>query len=201
MAGKGGGAWKVAYADFVTAMMAFFLVMWLVSQNAKVKDAVAKYFMDPVGFYQVGSNKNPGDSGAIFDYEGQGRVPGKNFQLAGRGRGSHTDRRQGEAETATVEQSLTKDPEAEEYWRTQALRQKDAATESEYVREKTLSVDQAATIQLAKQLETEFAAKVPEDLDPVYRELMTASMSYVDWRGVAQGLVQRAALTRKEESN
>ena len=34
MAGKGGGAWKVAYADFVTAMMAFFLVMWITEDKA-----------------------------------------------------------------------------------------------------------------------------------------------------------------------
>lgn len=47
MAGKGGGAWKVAYADFVTAMMAFFMVMWLVSQNIEVKNEVAQYFRDP----------------------------------------------------------------------------------------------------------------------------------------------------------
>lgn len=47
MAGKGGGAWKVAYADFVTAMMAFFMVMWLVGQNAKVKEAVSEHFNDP----------------------------------------------------------------------------------------------------------------------------------------------------------
>jgi len=49
MAGKGGGAWKVAYADFVTAMMAFFLVMWLVNQSKPVKEAVANYFEDPLG--------------------------------------------------------------------------------------------------------------------------------------------------------
>lgn len=47
MAGKGGGAWKVAYADFVTAMMAFFMVMWLVGQDAEKKEAVAEYFQDP----------------------------------------------------------------------------------------------------------------------------------------------------------
>ncbi|MGC4004324.1 MAG: flagellar motor protein MotB [Pirellulales bacterium] len=47
MAGKGGGAWKVAYADFVTAMMAFFLVMWLVASNDKAKKAVAEYFRSP----------------------------------------------------------------------------------------------------------------------------------------------------------
>ncbi len=39
-----GGAWKIAYADFVTAMMAFFLVMWLLSANEKTKAAIVKYF-------------------------------------------------------------------------------------------------------------------------------------------------------------
>jgi chemotaxis protein MotB len=47
MAGKGGGAWKVAYADFVTAMMAFFLVMWITAQSNAMKQAVAKYFEHP----------------------------------------------------------------------------------------------------------------------------------------------------------
>jgi chemotaxis protein MotB len=45
----GGGAWKVAYADFVTAMMAFFLVMWITSQNDDVKKAIGGYFQDPWG--------------------------------------------------------------------------------------------------------------------------------------------------------
>jgi chemotaxis protein MotB len=47
MAGKGGGAWKVAYADFVTAMMAFFLVMWIVAQSDQAKQAIANHFNDP----------------------------------------------------------------------------------------------------------------------------------------------------------
>ena len=47
MAGKGGGAWKVAYADFVTAMMAFFLVMWIVAQSEQMKEAIAHHFNDP----------------------------------------------------------------------------------------------------------------------------------------------------------
>ncbi len=46
MAG-GGGAWKVAYADFVTAMMAFFMVMWLTAQSPEVKKAIGGYFQDP----------------------------------------------------------------------------------------------------------------------------------------------------------
>ncbi len=46
---KGGGAWKVAYADFVTAMMAFFMVMWLVGQKPEVKEAIAEHFRSPTG--------------------------------------------------------------------------------------------------------------------------------------------------------
>jgi chemotaxis protein MotB len=46
--GHHGGAWKVAYADFVTAMMALFLVLWLVSQaDIKLKQAIANYFRSP----------------------------------------------------------------------------------------------------------------------------------------------------------
>ena len=46
-AGHHGGAWKVAFADFMTALMAFFLVMWLVSQSEEVKKNVADYFSTP----------------------------------------------------------------------------------------------------------------------------------------------------------
>ena len=47
--GHHGGAWKVAYADFVTAMMALFIVLWLMGSSEKVKKAVAGYFNDPRG--------------------------------------------------------------------------------------------------------------------------------------------------------
>ena len=43
-----GGAWKVAYADFVTAMMALFIVLWIIGQSKQVKQYVAEYFKDPV---------------------------------------------------------------------------------------------------------------------------------------------------------
>lgn len=48
--GHHGGAWKVALADFMTAMFALFLVMWLVNQSDTVKQAVQGYFQDPVGY-------------------------------------------------------------------------------------------------------------------------------------------------------
>lgn len=45
--GHHGGAWKVAYADFVTAMMALFLTLWLTAQDEKIKEAVERAFRNP----------------------------------------------------------------------------------------------------------------------------------------------------------
>jgi len=47
--GHHGGAWKVAYADFVTAMMSLFIVLWLMSASKPVQEAVGGYFRDPSG--------------------------------------------------------------------------------------------------------------------------------------------------------
>jgi chemotaxis protein MotB len=52
-----GGAWKVAYADFVTAMMALFIVLWLMNASQEVQHDIAGYFRDPKGFgTQTGSS-------------------------------------------------------------------------------------------------------------------------------------------------
>jgi chemotaxis protein MotB len=48
-AGHHGGAWKVAYADFVTAMMSLFMVLWLMNSSDRIRKAVAGYFNDPRG--------------------------------------------------------------------------------------------------------------------------------------------------------
>src|SRR5215467_9264233 len=62
--GHHGGAWKVAYADFVTAMMALFIVLWLMNSSKQIQVAVGGYFRDPtgmakkVGTNQVGSGEN-----------------------------------------------------------------------------------------------------------------------------------------------
>ena len=48
--GHHGGAWKVAYADFVTAMMAFFIVMWILASSEEVKQSVSEYFNSPADF-------------------------------------------------------------------------------------------------------------------------------------------------------
>lgn len=76
MAG-GGGAWKVAYADFVTAMMAFFLVMWIVAQNKAVKESVAQYFENPLGSQtDARATSLHGIEGASADAELEGTQAG-----------------------------------------------------------------------------------------------------------------------------
>src|SRR2546423_11673691 len=70
-----GGAWKVAYADFVTAMMALFMVLWISAQDPEIVIATSKYFQNPFhsamdatsGVMPFNSNKST---------QGQGREPG-----------------------------------------------------------------------------------------------------------------------------
>jgi chemotaxis protein MotB len=58
-AGHHGGAWKVAYADFVTAMMALFIVLWLMNSSKQLQIAVGGYFKDPTGTSKkVGTNQS-----------------------------------------------------------------------------------------------------------------------------------------------
>ena len=53
-----GGAWKLAYADFVTAMMAFFLVMWIIGLDFKTKNGLAEYFQNP-GAFKINFKSSP----------------------------------------------------------------------------------------------------------------------------------------------
>ena len=75
-----GGAWKVAYADFVTAMMAFFLVMWIVGQSSQTRDGIAEYFRDPGVFETTrGNGLLPGTTGEpreVPDAGEQGSITG-----------------------------------------------------------------------------------------------------------------------------
>ena len=58
--GHHGGSWKVAYADFVTAMMAFFMVMWILGMDDHTKQAIEGYFANPVGYKKgYGSGSSP----------------------------------------------------------------------------------------------------------------------------------------------
>jgi len=59
-AGHHGGAWKVAYADFVTAMMALFIVLWLLNSSKQIREAVGGYFKDPPGPRKWSAAGRPG---------------------------------------------------------------------------------------------------------------------------------------------
>jgi chemotaxis protein MotB len=72
--GSHGGAWKVAYADFVTAMMALFIVLWLMNTSKQVQEAIGGYFRDPMGtskYVGMGTSKVLGSS-----VGGEGLLPG-----------------------------------------------------------------------------------------------------------------------------
>jgi len=61
--GHHGGAWKIAYADFVTAMMAFFLLMWLLGSTSKAqKEGIAEYFQTPLHMVLMGPSMGQSDS-------------------------------------------------------------------------------------------------------------------------------------------
>ena len=149
MAG-GGGAWKVAYADFVTAMMAFFMVMWLVSQDQKVKESVAKYFVDPVGFSLSGSSSRPVDSAGLFESEFSGQVPGAKPRTSGKGRGSMSSRENLDNETSMVADSILEEPGKAQRWLEEAKKQLESAKNVPAVREGTISERDAAKVLLAQ---------------------------------------------------
>ncbi len=66
--GHHGGSWKVAYADFVTAMMAFFMVMWILGMDDHTKQAIEGYFSNPVGYKKgYGTGASPLSAGTTIN--------------------------------------------------------------------------------------------------------------------------------------
>lgn len=97
--GHHGGAWKVAYADFVTAMMAFFLVMWIMGMSADDREQVQGYFNDPMGFMKSVPKGAPNI----------GPTGGKSSPRESLTQGNATKaREEDEQQLKTVEQSVNK---------------------------------------------------------------------------------------------
>jgi chemotaxis protein MotB len=70
--GHHGGAWKIAYADFVTAMMAFFLLMWLLGSTTEGdKKGIADYFASPMKIALLASGSGAGDASHVVKGGGQ----------------------------------------------------------------------------------------------------------------------------------
>jgi chemotaxis protein MotB len=104
--GHHGGAWKVAYADMVTALMALFIVLWILSQSEEIIRAVAGYFRDPVGFTEGGR--------IVVSDTGE--------------RSGGADGDESQTDTDEAAQSATADA-ADEQWEEQAERIRDAVFE------------------------------------------------------------------------
>jgi chemotaxis protein MotB len=108
--GHHGGAWKVAYADFVTAMMALFIVLWIVGQAKPVREAVAAYFKDPTIFNgSAGVMKGgAGTTGAVSLSSGTPPPP-PSGQEGATGASSTSDRATLEATAARLREQIHHD--------------------------------------------------------------------------------------------
>ena len=113
--GAHGGAWKLAYADYVTAMMAFFLLMWLLaSTTPKQKRGLAEYFREPTKVSMSGGD-GTGDRTALIDGGGESIT-----REAGHGKKTDTRNKQKEQEQLQqlkmqLEQMINKDPQSKQF--------------------------------------------------------------------------------------
>ena len=186
MAGKGGGgAWKVAYADFVTAMMAFFLVMWICGQDQKVKTAVSYYFNDPLGNSKESNSQKSRKSGSMTEGATTGSVPQSESVDLGRGRDTYSVQDEVSLATKLVSDWLRRAQEANQYWREQALTQRELALASKHVRNK-VGADELAALQLSKQLKYEISREVTSQGNGLCKDLLTEVISKVNWLQIAE---------------
>jgi chemotaxis protein MotB len=190
MAGKGGGgAWKVAYADFVTAMMAFFLVMWICGQDQKIKRAVSYYFNDPFESSKIGNAKKLSKLGSLNDHTDTGSVPESEKVALGRGRDSYSPKSEASPTTKLVSEWILTDPAANKYWRQQAALQRESARKSRDAGVDHGSVERMATQLLGKQLKEEITRSIPAEARGIYQDLLFEGMSEVNWTEIAEDLL------------
>jgi flagellar motor protein MotB len=189
VAGKSGGAWKVAYADFVTAMMAFFLVMWICGQDQKIKRAVSYYFTDPFSASLVGTSKKPNRTGSISEVITTGSVPQLESVALGRGRHAYSQNADSSPTTKFVSDFFHADDETTEYWRDQARRQRELAAKSKDVGGNPELIDKLAVQQLSKRLKEEITRGIPAGATGLYQDLLFEAINEVNWNEIAEDLL------------
>ncbi len=184
MAAGGGGSWKVAYADFVTAMMAFFMVMWIGSQDQKTKQAVANYFVDPSGM-----SKKPARPGAIVQSPASGGVPEAESTAVGKGRESFSETTETSRVTKVVNDGIHADTTTLQYWRNEANKYREEAARSPDVIDRRRPINEVATASLAKKMRDEWARKIPPQAKGVYQDLLFSTLADVNWTEIAEDLL------------
>jgi len=191
MAGKGGGAWKVAYADFVTAMMAFFLVMWIVGQDQKIRRSVSEYFSDPMGTESSGPSKKPTRTGSSYESISSGKVPLEENVSMGRGRSPFTQKRKSSGVTKLVNDWIRDDKQLSDYWMKQAQHQREAARWSKSVKDGTTTLEKEAARLLLTQLKDEFKRDIPAKTKGMYRDILEETFLDVHWEEIAEDLIDQ----------
>lgn len=191
MAGKGGGAWKVAYADFVTAMMAFFLVMWICGQDQSVRRAVSYYFNDPFNAAEMPFSKKATRSGAMLRQSDPGNVPLSESVALGHGRNPYLRIEPNSVCTKLVSDWIHADKTARTYWHQQAQRQRDLARWAQHGETNADAAERTALRELTRQLKEEIRRDLPARLDNPYRDLLSEAIAEVNWTELAEDLLTR----------
>jgi chemotaxis protein MotB len=191
VAAKGGGAWKVAYADFVTAMMAFFLVMWICGQDQSVRKAVSFYFNDPFNTSKIGTSKQATRSGSFSEQNRFGSVPLADSAALGQGRKSYTPPEGKATATQLVSTWLHADPKRMQYWQDQAQQAWIWAKDAEQVKQKKISPGQLAAGALAKSLKREVTQEMATDVNSVQQDLLIEALDQVNWFEIGEDLLLR----------
>jgi flagellar motor protein MotB len=184
-AGKSGGSWKVAYADFVTAMMAFFLVMWIGAQDEKVRQSVANYFIDPSGV-----SKHAVQSGAAMTIPTYGTIPAEKTLQMDNGRHQYTPNDQMSSATKAIISWIQADEKRYRYWKVQAQKAREAIASASSSPEVAKSPEELAVQHLAQQLRAEFTGGIPPETPEVYKNLVLHSFHEVNWTQIAEDLLR-----------
>ncbi len=179
----------MAYADFITAMMAFFLVMWIAAQDQKIKQAVARYFNNPMNLDTMGTSQKPEKTGAIFAFPSAGNVPRAESVAMGRGRHSYNSKGLSSPSTKLIGDWLHANEKLRKYWREQAKQNRVLASLSGEVREKGSSLEKIAARQLSKQLEEEITREMPSQVTGIYKDLVFLALADANWLELAEDLL------------
>lgn len=199
MAKGGGGAWKVAYADFVTAMMAFFMVMWITSQDQKIKQAVARYFVTPMGVVETGASKRPNHTGAIFPAPNGGSIPYSQTVALGRGRVSHTAPDDVGSSATKLVSDWLQTGEMNSFWQGEARLVRDYARMSQELLDKPGSAEEAAARHLSSWLKAQISQKVQSEHNELSHELLSQILSEVNWTELAEDLLADQSSNEKKK--
>jgi flagellar motor protein MotB len=169
-------------------MMAFFMVMWIVAQDTKVKEQIAHYFVTPMGYLPIGE-RTQAKSGGALDSQSAGPIPSQEAISMGRGRARHSDADIEGRHTKMVSDWLHADPNEYAYWKDNADRIREAAQHRSPNPDDPTAADAAAIDRLAQMLNTETYERLPLTEHSVYRDLLLEALSNVDWEQLAEDLV------------